>query len=68
MLILNGSVRPTQSQSLSGYLAYYGLIASAPNTKADTNGVSGTRIVVYNGAEADLTETIAFRSEAEARR
>ncbi len=58
--ILNGSGRPTQAQSLAGYLAYYGLIASAPNAKADTNGVSGTRIVVYNGAEADLTETIAF--------
>jgi len=58
--ILNGSGRPTQAQSLVGYLAYYGLIASAPNLKADTNGVSGTQIVVYNGAEADLTETIAF--------
>ncbi len=57
--ILDGSGRG-QGASMVGYLAYYGLSASAPTTKPKTTGLSGTQIVVYNGAETDLTDTIAF--------
>ncbi len=58
--ILNGSGRQGEATSLVGFLAYYGLSASAPTTKPDTAGLSGTRIVVYNGAETKLTATIAY--------
>jgi LCP family protein required for cell wall assembly len=58
--ILNGSGRQGDATSLVGFLAYYGLSASAPTTKPDTAGLSGTRIVVYNGAETKLTATIAY--------
>ena len=62
--ILNGGGPQGQATGLVGYLAYYGLTASAPTTKPDTAGVTGTRIVVYNGAESRLTATIAFLEEA----
>ena len=59
--ILNGSGRDTEATNLVGDLAYYGLSASAPHTKPpSTAGVSGTQVTVYNGAEARLTDTIAF--------
>ena len=58
--VLSGSGRQGQAATLAAYLEYYGLTASAPNQKPDTAGLSGTRIVVYNGAEARLTDTIAF--------
>ncbi len=58
--VLNGSGRQGGASDLAGYLGYYGLNASAPTTRPPTGGLSGTRIVVYNGAESGLTETIAF--------
>jgi LCP family protein required for cell wall assembly len=58
--ILNGSGQPTEATDLVGYLAYYGLSASAPTTRPPSTGGSGTQIVVYNGAETKLTDTIAF--------
>jgi LCP family protein required for cell wall assembly len=58
--VLNGSGRQGQASTLAAYLDYYGLTTSAPNQKPDPAAFSGTRIVVYNGAEARLTETIAF--------
>jgi len=58
--VLNGSAPAGQASTLAAYLAYYGLTTSAPNQRPDTKGVTGTRIVVYNGAETNLTETIAF--------
>ena len=57
--VLNGSGRTAQASNIAAYLEYYGLTASAPNQKAPLVPAS-TRIVVYNGAEADLTATIAF--------
>jgi hypothetical protein len=57
--VLNGSGRQGQASNVAAYLEYYGLTASAPNQKAPFIPPS-TRIVVYNGAEADLTATIAF--------
>lgn len=56
--ILNGARQQSQATDLVGYLAYYGLSASAPNTKASFS--SGTQIVVYNGAESRLQDTIKF--------
>ncbi len=58
--VLNGSGLPGQASTLAAYLAYYGLNTSAPTQRPNSAGLSGTRIVVYNGAEANLTETIAF--------
>jgi LCP family protein required for cell wall assembly len=57
--VLDGSGQG-KANGIVGYLDYYGLNASAPTTKPDTTGVNGTRIVVYNGAEADLEQTIQF--------
>lgn len=57
--VLNGSGKPAHATNLAAYLEYSGLTASAPNQKPDS--VPGTtRIVVYNGAEADLPATIGF--------
>jgi LCP family protein required for cell wall assembly len=58
--VLNGTNQSGQASSIAAYLGYYGLTASAPTGKPDTSGLSATRIVVYNGAEARLPETIAF--------
>ncbi len=58
--VLNGSGRDGQASSLAAYLEYYGLTASAPTTRPDVTGASATRIVVYNGAETRLTETVTF--------
>ena len=58
--ILNGSGRSDQANDLVGYLAYYGLSASAPTARPPAAGGSGTQVVVYNGAETGLTDTIAF--------
>jgi hypothetical protein len=58
--VLNGTGRQGQAATLAAYLDYYGLTTSAPNQKPDPTAVTGTRIVVYNGAESRLTATIAF--------
>jgi LCP family protein required for cell wall assembly len=58
--ILNGSGQQGEATNLVGYLAYYGLNASAPTTRPSTAGLTGTQIVVYNGAETRLTDTIKF--------
>ena len=50
----------TTTNDIAGYLEFYGLTASAPPAKPDVTGLATTRIVVYNGAEARLPETIAF--------
>jgi LCP family protein required for cell wall assembly len=58
--VLNGSGRQGQASTLAAFLDYYGLTTSAPNQKPDPAAFSGTRIVVYNGAESRLPETIDF--------
>ncbi len=58
--VLNGTNQSGQASSIAAYLEYYGLTASAPTGKPDTTGLSATRIVVYNGAETRLPQTIAF--------
>ena len=56
--VLNGAGRPGLSVSTSDRLAYDGLDASAPNTKAAQIG--STKIVVYNGADTEMPETIKY--------
>ncbi|HET7472383.1 MAG TPA: LCP family protein [Candidatus Limnocylindrales bacterium] len=58
--VLNGSGVDGQASDLAAYLEYYGLTASAPTRKPDQTGLSATKIVVYNGAESRLPQTIQF--------
>ncbi|HTG41191.1 MAG TPA: LCP family protein [Methylomirabilota bacterium] len=57
--VLNGSHRDGEGSDVAAYLEYYGLTASAPK-QAPVNVPADTRVVVYNGAESNLTATIAF--------
>jgi LCP family protein required for cell wall assembly len=57
--VLNASGRTALATRVADYLAYEGLEASAPN-RGGGDGAATTRIVVYNGAEAALPETIAY--------
>ena len=54
--MLNGSGRQGQASDVAAYLEYLRLTASAPNQRPDLRGLTGTRIVVYNGAEANMPE------------
>jgi LytR_cpsA_psr family len=45
---------------VAGYLESQGLEASAPRAKPEGNVPADTTIVVYNGAEKDLAQTIAY--------
>jgi LCP family protein required for cell wall assembly len=58
--VLNGSGSTGQASTLAAYLEYYGLTASAPTKKPDQTGLAQTRIVVYNGAEQRIPQTIQF--------
>ena len=58
--VLNGSGIEHQATNIAAYLDYYGLTASTPTTRPKTTGISGTQVIVYNGAESGLTQTIAF--------
>ena len=57
--VLNGSGRQGQASDVAGYLGYYGLNASAPVQKPDIVPPA-TSIVVYNGREAELAQTIEY--------
>jgi LCP family protein required for cell wall assembly len=57
--VLNGSGNPSRASDLAAYLEYYGLTASAPK-QAPASKPPKTRVIVYNGAEGGLTDTIAF--------
>ena len=56
--VLNGSGRTGMASGTADYLAYDGLEASAPNKHAPT--IAKTAVVVYNGAEATMPDTIAY--------
>ncbi|HEX7222681.1 MAG TPA: LCP family protein, partial [Candidatus Limnocylindrales bacterium] len=60
--VLNGSGREGQAAGVAGYLEFYGMTASAPRDQPDIVP-NTTRIVVYNGAEAELPATVAFLEE-----
>ena len=57
--VLNGSGNASRASDLAAYLEYYGLTASAPK-QTPASKPAKTRVVVYNGAEGGLTDTIAF--------
>jgi LCP family protein required for cell wall assembly len=56
--VLRGSTRGGDPNNIADYLEYLGMTASAPTGRGDTTSGTKTRIVVYNGAETRLTETI----------
>lgn len=59
--VLNGSGRQGQATDVAAYLAYRGLDAEVPATnggRADRLTYTRTVVTVYNGAEAELGETI----------
>jgi LCP family protein required for cell wall assembly len=58
--VLNGTNDRGRGTDLAGYLDYHGVAASAPRQRPEGAVPSNSRIVVYNGAETELTETIAY--------
>ncbi len=58
--VLNGTGVANRGSRLAGYLEYQGLAASAPRQAPDGPAPADTEIVVYNGAETRLTDTIAY--------
>ena len=56
--VLNGSGQQGQASDIAAYLEYQGMIASAPYQQPDLRGLTATRIVVYNGVESRLPNTI----------
>jgi len=57
--VLNPLADKTRGPSLASYLEYKGLNASSPRQQP-TSTPATTKIVVYNGAEANMETTIAF--------
>ena len=57
--LVNASGNPDLAASSADYLAYFGLDASAPNKRAPATAAH-TKIVVYNGAETQMPETIKY--------
>jgi hypothetical protein len=57
--VQNASGRSGLSTDVAEYLAYFGADASAPNTKKPPTAAT-TKIVVYNGAEATMPETLKY--------
>ncbi|OGO58614.1 MAG: hypothetical protein A2V85_18370 [Chloroflexi bacterium RBG_16_72_14] len=57
--VLNASGRTGLASRVADYLAYDGLEASAP-VRGQGPNLARTKIVVYNGAEAQMPETIAY--------
>jgi hypothetical protein len=58
--VLNGTATSGRGTEIASYLEYYGLAASAPRQKPEGAVPADTTIVVYNGAEATSTATIAY--------
>ena len=57
--VLNGSGRSGLETSTASFLEYQGISASAPRRQTNERPAK-TKIVVYNGAEADLADTISY--------
>jgi hypothetical protein len=58
--VVNGTSDSGRGQRLASYLEYHGLAASAPRGKPPGAVPAKTVVTVYNGAEAQLTATIAY--------
>ncbi|HEY3071308.1 MAG TPA: LCP family protein [Candidatus Limnocylindrales bacterium] len=57
--VLNGSGQTGQANDIADYLTYAGVDATAPNQQPRSNRAN-TSIVVYNGADARIPQTIAL--------
>jgi len=65
--VLNGSGKASQAATIADYLEYLGLNATVPTAgggRADRSDYTQTVVRVYNGAEADMVETIAALEKA----
>jgi LCP family protein required for cell wall assembly len=58
--VLNGTQDADRASDVAGYLDWYGLAASAPRQKPTGAVPADTTIVIYNGAEERLPDTIAY--------
>ena len=58
--VLNGTSDNGRGAALAGFLDFHGLAASSPRQRPAGAVPSNTSIVVYNGAEAKLPDTIAY--------
>jgi LCP family protein required for cell wall assembly len=60
VLVLNPLSDRDAGTRLAGYLETQGLEASSPRAKPEGGTPADTKIVVYNGAESGLAQTIAY--------
>ena len=58
--VLNGTSDSGRGTAIANYLDFHGLAASAPRQKPAGAVPADTTIVVYNGAEANIPDTIAY--------
>ncbi len=58
--VLNGTSDSGRGTAIAGYLDYHGLAASAPRQRPAGPVPADTTIVVYNGAEANMPDTIDY--------
>jgi LCP family protein required for cell wall assembly len=58
--VLNSTGQRDRGSKLAGYLEYHGLAASAPRQTPQGGVVPDSTIVVYNGAETRLAETMLY--------
>jgi LCP family protein required for cell wall assembly len=58
--VLNGTSDTTRGTDLAAYLEYQGLAASSPRQKPKGKVPADTKIVAFNGAGTEMTETIAY--------
>ena len=61
--VLNGSGLTGEAARIAAFLEYQGLTASAPTQRPPAGAGNATRIVVHNGAEARMPETIKVLEE-----
>ena len=58
--VLNGTSDPGRGTAIAGYLDYHGVAASSPRQKPPGAVPANTTIVAYNGAAADMQDTVAY--------
>ena len=58
--VLNGTSDAGRGTAIAGYLDYHGVAASSPRQKPPGAVPANTTIVAYNGAAADMQDTIAY--------
>jgi hypothetical protein len=58
--VLNGTSDSGRGTAIANYLDFHGLAASAPRQKPAGAVPADTTIVVYNGAEANVPDTITY--------